>query len=260
MMNRRGTPDSEAVASSEDERPWPSTTTFGGLPRKESGVPGLGGGIWATQQRGSFKLNDQTRRAVAREMHLGAPNSNRASSRSGATPSPAASEGHNALPFAIPLQPTPKVGRSLSHSQGQRDMTFSPPEVQTPQASAGMVPLGLLHEAEEGDIDTEDGYEPDGDFSGNSQPPFASLQRTVTMPLQYESFGYSNGGVDRRADTMDAAMFEQRLDRRFDSAFGNFSSACDDVASEGVVTCWTAHTAALTIFTSDDVGLTTCKC
>ncbi|OQO06564.1 hypothetical protein B0A48_08347 [Cryoendolithus antarcticus] len=224
MTNRRGTPDSEAVASSEDERPWPSTTTFGVLPRKESGVPGLGGGIWATQQRGSFKLNDQTRRAVARETHLGAPNGNHASSRSAATPSPAASEGHNALPFPIPLQPTPKVGRSLSHSQGQREMTFSPPEVQTPQASASMVPLGLLHEAEEGDIDTEDGYEPDGDFSRTSQPPFASLQRTVTMPSQYESFGYSNSGIDRRADTMDAAMFEQRLDRRFDSAYGNFSS------------------------------------
>jgi hypothetical protein len=155
-MMRRATPDSEALASSEDEKPWPSATTFGSLPRKENGVPGLGGGIWASQSRGSFKLNDQARRIAAREARLGAPNPVHSSARPANTPSPAANSD-NALPFAIPLQPTPKAGRSLSHSQGQREISISSgPDTQSQQLVAGMVPLGLLNESEEIDDDTED--------------------------------------------------------------------------------------------------------
>ncbi|KAK6389077.1 hypothetical protein LTR65_007002 [Meristemomyces frigidus] len=59
---RRATPDSEAVGSSEDERPWPSSTSFGSLPRKEQGMPGLPGGIWSTQRKGSFKLSEAAHR------------------------------------------------------------------------------------------------------------------------------------------------------------------------------------------------------
>lgn len=223
---RRATPDSEAVASSEDEKPWPSATTFGSLPRKENGVPGIGGGIWATQSRGSFKLSDQARRIAAREARLGAPNPTHSSARSANTPSPAASsEETNTLPFTIPLQPTPKAGRSLSHSQGQREMPFSSaPSVQPHQAGGGMVPMGLLNEAEEGDDDTEDEYEyGSGSLTQlSSQPPLAALQRTVTMPSQYESYGYSNR-ADRRAETMDEAMFQQKLDRRFEAVFGGLT-------------------------------------
>ena len=223
---RRATPDSEAVVSSEDEKPWPSATTFGSLPRKENGVPGIGGGIWASQSRGSFKLSDQARRIAAREAYLGAPNPTHPSARSANTPSPAASiEGTNTLPFAIPLQPTPKAGRSLSHSQGQREIPFSAlPNVQGQQAGGGMVPMGLLNEAEESDDDTEDEYEyGSGSLTQlSSQPPLAALQRTVTMPSQYESYGYSNRS-DRRAETMDEAMFQQKLDRRFEAAFGGLT-------------------------------------
>jgi len=221
---RRATPDSEAVASSEDEKPWPSATTFGSLPRKENGVPGLGGGIWASQSRGSFKLSDQARRIAAREARLGAPNPTHPSARSANTPSPAASEGTNTLPFAIPLQPTPKAGRSLSHSQGQREMPFSSaPSVQSQQAGGGMVPMGLLNEAEEGGDDTEDEYEyGSGSLTQHSsQPPLAALQRTVTMPSQYESYGYTKS--DRRAETMDEAMFQQKLNGRFEAAFGGLT-------------------------------------
>lgn len=224
MMMRRATPDSEALGSSEDERPWPSATSFGSLPRKENGVPGLGGGIWSTQSRGSFSFGD-TRRMSGRDARLGAPNPTHMSARSANTPSPgASSDSATALPFSIPLQPTPKAGRSLSHSQGQREM---PSSLEVQQSKAGMdrpsvLPLGLLNEAEEADFDTEE-EELGGVLTQTaSHPPFGSLQRTTTLPSQYES-AFSNGNA-RRAETFDDHSYLQRsLDGRFDAAFGNLS-------------------------------------
>nr|POE62822.1 uncharacterized protein pb7e8.02 [Quercus suber] len=196
---RRATPDSEVLASSEDERPWPSSTTFGTLPRKDTGVPGLPGGIWSATKRGSFKMGEAAKRNIARDVRLGAPNQAQSLKglRAGSTPSPApSSEGVSQLPFPIPLQPKPKVMRSLSHSQGQQEFM---------QASLGTqlgtvdhaLPLGLL--AEE-DVDVE---ETDSDFGVQlthtiSHPPIGTLQRTATMPTSYEHYphGYNNNMRD----------------------------------------------------------------
>lgn len=218
---RRATPDSEAVASSEDEKPWPSATTFGSLPRKQNGVPGLGGGIWSSSQsRGSFKLGEQARRNAAREARLGAPTNG--SARAANTPSPATSSEHgaNSLPFVIPLQPTPKAGRSLSHSQGQREMSSSSSS-STQQAVAGMerpsvLPLGLLNEEVEDGDGESDG---DSDLGGMltqtvSHPVFGNLARTSTLPTQYDSpFSASNN--PRRSDTFDGSAFDHRLENAF---------------------------------------------
>lgn len=218
---RRATPDSEALASSEDERPWPSATTFGSLPTKENGVPGLGGGIWSSSQsRGSFKLGEQARRNAAREARLAAPG--KGSARPTNTPSPATSSDHgaNSLPFAIPLQPTPKAGRSLSHSQGQREMPPSS-SASIQQASVGaerpaVLPLGLLNEEVEDDAESDRDSELGGMLTQTaSHPVFGNVQRTSTLPTQYDSpFSGSNGA--RRSDTFDGSGFG----RRFEAAFG----------------------------------------
>jgi hypothetical protein len=42
------------------------------------------------------------------------------------------------------------------------------------------------------------------------------------MPSGFESHGYLNR-VDRRSETLDESMFQQKLDRRFEDAFGNLS-------------------------------------
>lgn len=220
---RRATPDSEALASSEDEKPWPSATTFGSLPRKENGVPGLGGGIWSSSQsRGSFKLGEQARRNAAREARLGAPTSG--SARSANTPSPATSSEHgaNSLPFSIPLQPTPKAGRSLSHSQGQREMPAST-GASLQQAVGGMerpsvLPLGLLNEeVEDADGESDRDSELGGMLTQTvSHPVFSNLQRTSTLPTQYDS-PFSASSNPRRSDTFDGSGF----DRRFEVAFGD---------------------------------------
>ena len=235
-MMRRATPDSEALASSEDERPWPSATSFGTLPRKENGVPGLGGGIWAQAggRSGSFGLSEAARRVAKRDVYLGAPMAHNRTgiSRSANTPSPAASSdeiGANALPFAIPLQPTPKAGRSLSHSQGQRELPVSTgPNSQMSQSTAGMersgvLPLGLLNEAEEADIDTEEESELGGMLTqSTSHAPMTSLQRTTTLPTQYESSFLP--GNSRRTQTFDDQVFyDHSLDRRFETAFGSLT-------------------------------------
>lgn len=236
MMMRRATPDSEALASSEDERPWPAATSFGALPRKENGVPGLGGGIWAQTggRSGSFGLTEAARRVAKRDVYLGAPMAHHrtGTSRSANTPSPAASSDEiaaNTLPFAIPLQPTPKTGRSLSHSQGQREMPISSAShSQMSQSTAGMeqsgaLPLGLLNEAEEADIDTEN----ESEFGGmltqtTSHGPMSSLQRTATLPAQYES-GFLHGNGRRTQTFDDQGFLEHSLDRRFENAFGNLT-------------------------------------
>lgn len=246
-MMRRATPDSEALASSEDERPWPSATSFGTLPRKENGVPGLGGGIWAQAggRSGSFGLSEAARRVAKRDAFLGAQiaQNRTGTSRSANTPSPAASSdeiGANALPFAIPLQPTPKAGRSLSHSQGQREQPVSTgSNSHLSQSTAGMersgaLPLGLLNEAEEADIDTENESELGGMLTQSaSHAPMSSLHRTTTLPTQYES-GFLPGNGRRTQTFDDQGFLEHSLDRRFETAFGNLTlgrSPCSFLSS-----------------------------
>lgn len=196
------TPDSEAVASSEDERPWPSAPSFGMMPRKDNpGVPGLGGGIWS-QKRGSFKMEKTAQRNAAREARLavGAPPS-QGGLRPGNTPSPALSESSSgALPFAIPLQPAPKAGRSLSHSQGQRDFSTQ----QHIDNDGGALPLGLL--TEEADDDTETESELGGVLTQTSSHPYA-LQRTSTLPASAFSsyFGGQEYDDDDGGDAVSGA-------------------------------------------------------
>ncbi|KAK0948092.1 hypothetical protein LTR29_000616 [Friedmanniomyces endolithicus] len=164
------------------------STSFGSLPRKEIGMPGLTGGIWSvsSQKRGSFKLSDAAKRNAGREARLGGTENAHSALRMANTPSPAASEGAAAsLPFAIPLQPTPKAHRSLSHSQGQRE-TPQASSVYPNQGSGGRaLPMGLLAEDNETDEDE------DSDFGGHlthtvSHPPIGALQRAATYSAAYE--------------------------------------------------------------------------
>jgi hypothetical protein len=209
---RRATPDSEAVASSEDERPWPTAKSFGSLPRKENSVPGLGGTIWSTQKRDSFKMEKAAQRNAAREARLAAPNGNRTSLRAEGTPSPAASDASGALPFAIPLQPVPKAGRSMSHSQGQREVPIG-------STDHTVLPLGLL--AEEADTDSES--ELGGGLTHTtSHPPIGTLQRTLTLPATYASF-YGGSGGREGVQTTGGSQVDPGGDRRFEAAFGNLS-------------------------------------
>lgn len=181
------------MGSSEDERPWPSSTSFGSLPRKENSVPGLPGGIWSTQRKGSFKMSEAAHRNAAREIRVGAANPHSAL-RTANTPSPATSEGTGSLPFAIPLQPTPKAHRSLSHSQGQREAPQASATLPSAGSGASALPLGLL--AEENDNDD------DSDFGGQlthtiSHPPIGTLQRASTYSSAY---GLQQGVGGHRGD------------------------------------------------------------
>ena len=213
---RKETPDSEAVVSSEDERPWPSATAFGALPRKENGVPGFGGGIWSTQKRGSFKMEKTAQRNAAREAHLGAVNTPRSGLRADSTPSPSASEGSGALPFAIPLQPAPKAGRSLSHSQGQREASNT---LAGANNQASVLPLGLLTE----EVDTETDSELGGGISHTtSHPPIGTLQRTTTFPSTYDAY-YSGNNPRDYPVAGGGAHGGLKGDRRIDAAFANLS-------------------------------------
>jgi hypothetical protein len=205
-------------------------TTFGSLPRKENGVPGLGGGIWSSSQsRGSFKLGEQARRNAARETLMGAPNGIPA--RTADTPSPATSSDHGAtsLPFTIPLQPTPKVGRSLSHSQGQREMSIVPfsSSASSQQAPTGKerpiaLPLGLLHEEiEDGDGGSDRGSDLGGMLTQTvSHPVFSNLHRTSTLPTQFQS-PFSASSNPRRSDTFDGSGYDRGYDRRYEVEFGD---------------------------------------
>ena len=216
---RRATPDSEALASSEDERPWPTAPSFGSLPRKENGVPGLGGGIWSTQKRGSFKMEKAAQRNAAREARLGAPNQPRSGLRAEGTPSPAASDGSAALPFSIPLQPAPKAGRSMSHSQGQREVQLSSGTHPNSTDHAPVLPLGLLTE----EVDTESESEFGGGLTHTtSHPPIGTLHRTSTHPSTYDTYYGRLNGKDF-GQTAGEAQASSRADRRFEAAFANLS-------------------------------------
>lgn len=164
-------------------------------------MPGLGGGIWS-QKRGSFKMEKAAQRNAAREARLAVNAPGHGALRTGNTPSPAASDGTGALPFTIPLQPTPKAGRSLSHSQGQRD--FSHGSVahfgSNGDREGGALPLGLLTEE---DADTETESELGGVLTQTASHPYA-LQRTSTLPAT--AFGsYLGGGAYEDQDDIDAA-------------------------------------------------------
>ena len=175
-------------------------------------MAGFGGSIWSTQKRGSFGMEKTAQRNAAREARLGAPGQARSALRNDATPSPSASESSAALPFQIPLHPAPKAGRSMSHSQGQRE---GPNQAD----HAPALPLGLLAE----EVDTESESELGGGLTHTtSHPPIGTLHRTATFPATYDSYYGAANGKDY-GDAAGGAQGGQRGDRRLDAAFANLS-------------------------------------
>lgn len=157
---------------------------------KEDNVPGFPG-IW-TQKRPSFKMSEVS---PINPVRLSAVNPPHAAALR-ATPSPSSTgDGSGQLPFAIPLKPTPKAGRSLSHSQGQHDKYQGAPGGQHLSAGAGQgaqLPLDLLTE----EADTESDSEVDNMLTQtSSHPPIGSkITRTTTFPAAYGGYqGPSNG-------------------------------------------------------------------
>lgn len=176
-------------------------------------MPGLPGGIWSNQKRGSFKMSEAAQRNAAREARLGAVNPSHAALRAGATPSPSASEGANSLPFAIPLQPTPKTGRSLSHSQGQREVLQSAGQQ---QQNTQNLPLGLLPE----EVDTESESDVGSRLTHTtSHPPIGSLMRPATLPAAYDYHGNGREPEDLSPTAQPGLL----RGRTFESAFANLN-------------------------------------
>lgn len=200
--------------------------SFGKFPMKENGVPGMPGGIWGTQKRGSFNISDVAQRNAARNAaRLGAAaNMPVPGLRGASTPSPSVSEGAGALPFAIPLQPTPKTGRSLSHSQGQREAPLSAGGLHgaaAGPAAGAALPLGLLAE-EDVDTDTE------SDIGSRlthttSHPPIGSLMRTSTLPAAYDMMPGANRDRERPAAPHSPSHHDLMRARTFEAAFANLS-------------------------------------
>lgn len=194
---------------------------FGNAPMRENSVPGLPGGIWSTQKgRGSFKMSEEMSKGVRQNLsqnRLGAVSS---AKRARTTPSPSASEGAASLPlpFAIPLQPTAKTGRSLSHSTGQREV----PQTSSAHSNAGghaaALPLGLLAE----EVDTESESDMGAQLTHTtSHPPIGSLLRTATLPPTFEP-SYRNGR--EYGDDQSPVHSSLLRGRTFDeSAFANAS-------------------------------------
>lgn len=215
---RKATPDSEALVSSEDERPWPTAPSFGSRPHKENSVPGLGSGIWSSQKRGSFKMEKAAQRNAAREARLAAPAQPRSGLRTDSTPSPSASEGSAALPFQIPLHPVPKAGRSMSHSTGQREAPTVSGGAQ--QDHTPSLPLGLLAE----EVDTESESELGTGLTHTlSHPPIGTLHRTATYPATYDAYHGGLNGKDHGEAATGAAQGGSRADHRLDASFANLS-------------------------------------
>lgn len=201
--------------------------SFGKYPMKENSVPVMPGGIWGAQKRGSFKISEAAQLNAARDaarMGAAAANAPLGALRAATTPSPSVSEGASSLPFAIPLQPTPKTGRSLSHSQGQREASFSSggnSSVAAGPTATGALPLGLLAE-EDVDTDTESDV---GSrlMHTTSHPPIGSLMRTTTMPASYSTMQGANARGDRSAAPHSPSHHDLLRTRTFEAAFANLS-------------------------------------
>jgi hypothetical protein len=195
-------PDSDAVSSSGDERPWPTSTTFAHAPLRDTPLSGLSGGIWG-QQRGSFKMTDSAKRNAVMEVRRAAGIHNIGGSALSTGDGTPTSAGAGSLPFAIPLHAHLKTGRSLSHSQGQRELpVMNNHNVQGNTSASGgqpaTLPLALL--SEEADTDSESD-------SGNrlthtlSHPPIGSLARTTTLPTPGATHNMDNrhGLIEQRS-------------------------------------------------------------
>jgi hypothetical protein len=187
----------------------------------ESGVPGLPGGIWSATRSGSFKMDKAKLDAARASVRLTAPHQPPGGIRG--TPSPSVGSegnGNGSLPFSFPLQPTPKTGRSLSHSQGQREYS------QAGATHSAALPLGLLTE----EADTESESEMGSKLTQTtSHPPIRSLLRGATMPLSFDQRDSSNGSEYHDHSPVQPAVLRGRT---FEAAFANLSLGkwCSDVS------------------------------
>lgn len=162
-------------------------------------------------------MEKATPRTSVREVRLGVTEPARNGFRNGRTPSPAVSDGSSVMPTTVPLQAMPKLGRSLSHSQGQREFTQALPGSNEHHPAA--LPLGLL--AEEGD--TESDSELGGELTHTkSQPSLSFLHRTSTYPPTYESF-YGEESSSTTADSGTGAQPSHRGDTKLEGAFAKLA-------------------------------------
>ena len=164
-------------------------------------------------------MEKAAQRNAAREARLGAPGQPRSGLRNDATPSPSASEGSAALPFQIPLLPAPKAGRSLSHSQGQREYPPVSGAHSTQADHAPALPLGLLAE----EVDTESESDLGGGLTHTtSHPPIGTLHRTATYPATYDAY-YSATNGKEHGESVVGAQGGSQEHRRLDTAFSHLS-------------------------------------
>jgi hypothetical protein len=149
---------------------------------RDTPLSGLAGGsIWG-QQRGSFKMTDSAKRNAVMEVRRAAGNLGGTALSSGDASTPN-SAGTGSLPFSIPLHAHLKTGRSLSHSQGQRELPMTANNMQgNASASSGQpstLPLALLSEEADTDTESDSGHRLTHTLS---HPPIGSLVRTTTLP------------------------------------------------------------------------------
>lgn len=165
-------------------------------------------------------MEKAAQRNAAREAWLGAPGQPRSGLRNDSTPSPSASEKSAALPFSIPLHPAPKAGRSLSHSQGQREYPPVTGALSSQPDHAPALPLGLLAE----EVDTESESELGAGLTQTtSHPPIGTLHRTATFPATYNSYYGASNGKEHGEEAAGGEQGASRGDRRFEGAFANLT-------------------------------------
>lgn len=211
------------MGSSEDERPWPSSTSFGQIPMRETSVPGLPGGIWA-QKRGSFKMSEPAKRNALHDVRLTAGNVAQNALRAGNTPSPSSDRASGTIPFSIPLQPVAKTGRSLSHSQGQREQPRNNVLSHHAMSNAGThnnaMPLALLAE----EADTESESEMGGRLTHTlSHPPIGTLLRTSTLPAGFDGYGALSNGRPHHDSLSPVESGSNHHERILENSFANLN-------------------------------------
>jgi hypothetical protein len=118
------------------------------------------------------------------EVRRAAGNHNIGGSALSTSDSTPTSAGAGSLPFAIPLHAQLKTGRSLSHSQGQRELPImSNHNMQAKSTLSGgqpaTLPLALLSEEADTDSESDSGHRLTHTLS---HPPIGSLARTNTLP------------------------------------------------------------------------------
>lgn len=165
-------------------------------------------------------MSEAAKRNALHDVRLNAGAAAQSSLRVGGTPSPAGDRTGN-IPFNIPLQPVAKSGRSMSHSQGQREILTPSSNLRTMQTNtqhSNNLPLGLL--TEEADTDSEP------ELGSNltqttSHPPIGSLMRTTTLPTGFGAV--TSPGNDQAYPDSYSMHTGSNTDRRLEASFADLS-------------------------------------